>query len=338
MDKKVPTIKEIAQRLNISISTVSRALHDHPGIGQQTKKQVQQLARELNYEPRQAALFFKQRKTFTIGVVLPKLADDFFALAINGIEEVCGRHKYNVLLAQSGDDVAKERQIAETMRLHRVDGVIVSLSKETAHIDHFKKLEEHNIPVIFFDRIPNDATAHTVRCNLQKATVESVDFLAQQGHKRIAFINGPSELTASVERMNGFLKGLEKNKIGVDYDLVLSTDLRKDSIHKAMKQLLALKIRPTAVFTFNDDVSLDAIQEVKKHELMPGKDISFISYANLPVMAYLEHGPMASVEQYPYEQAKRATEILMELISRTNKNSPEKTFHKIELEGKLVAR
>ncbi|HXL58840.1 MAG TPA: LacI family DNA-binding transcriptional regulator, partial [Chitinophagaceae bacterium] len=123
MSLKQPTIKEIANRLNISVSTVSRALHDHHSIGLRTKMRVQQLAKELNYEPNQTAIFFQQRKTFTIGVILPELSEAFFSSAISGIEDAANKNKYTVLLGQSHDDEEREKQIAETMKNHRVDGL-----------------------------------------------------------------------------------------------------------------------------------------------------------------------------------------------------------------------
>ncbi|RYG46614.1 MAG: LacI family transcriptional regulator, partial [Chitinophagaceae bacterium] len=131
MSQKPATIKEIAKRLNVSVSTVSRALHNHPSIGLRTKMQVQKLAVELNYEPNQAAISFKQGKTMTIGVILPNLREEFFSTAINGIEDVAIHNQYTVLIGQSRDEVDREKQLVEAMRKHRIDGLLVSLSKNT---------------------------------------------------------------------------------------------------------------------------------------------------------------------------------------------------------------
>src|SRR6201991_2365791 len=139
-DVRLPTIKEIAKQLNVSVSTVSRALHDHPGIGLRTRMRVQKLAQELHYEPNQAAIFFKQRKTFTIGVVLPNLKEEFFSNAISGIEDVAKENKYHVFIGQSHDDVETEKQIVAAMKDQHVDGLIVSLSKHTKNYDHFLAL------------------------------------------------------------------------------------------------------------------------------------------------------------------------------------------------------
>src|SRR5436190_558301 len=134
--KKLPTIKEIARRLNVSPSTVSRALHDHPSIGLRTKTLIKDLAKELKYEPIQTAIFFKQSRTHTLGVILPYLSETFFALAVSGIEDAAFLNNYSVMVAQSHDSLEKEKQIALSFIKHRVDGVLVSVSKETKKTDH----------------------------------------------------------------------------------------------------------------------------------------------------------------------------------------------------------
>src|SRR6266542_4493806 len=206
MSLKQPTIKEIANRLNISVSTVSRALHDHHSIGLRTKMRVQQLAKELNYEPNQTAIFFQQRKTFTIGVILPELSEAFFSSAISGIEDAANKNKYTVLLGQSHDDEEREKQIAETMKNHRVDGLIISISKNTTNYD------------------PN---------------------------------------------------------------LIITSDLTKEGTYEAMRQLLSQRRKPTAIVAFNDYVALDAVEYAKNTRLKINKDITFVSYANLPISHYL---------------------------------------------------
>ena len=160
MEHKPATLKVIAQRLNVSVSTVSRALHNHPSIGLRTRTQVQKLAQELNYEPNQAAISFKRGKTMTIGVILPNLGEEFFSMAINGIEDVATKSSYTVLIGQSHDETEREKQIVDTMRRQRVDGLIVSLSKTSHSYEHFEQLKKYRIPVVFFDRVPDLESAH----------------------------------------------------------------------------------------------------------------------------------------------------------------------------------
>ncbi len=334
MDHKPTTIKEIARRLNVSVSTVSRALHNHPSIGLRTKTQVQQLARELQYEPNLAAISFKHGRTMTLGIILPNLGEEFFSMAINGIEDVATKNNYTVLIGQSHDDVEREKQIVDTMRRHRVDGLIVSLAKTTRNYDHFEQLKKYNIPVVFFDRVPSLADAYTVSCNLEKSSVTLVDWLVRQGHKKIGFIKGPDTIIHSGQRLEGYLEGLKNNKLKVENSFIVQTDLTKRKTDDAVHKLIVLKNRPTAVIAFNDYVALDAIKYCRSQGLKINKDISFVSYANLPITSYLDDPPVASVEQFPYQQAEKATEILLQLIQ--SKGADESVPKHVVMESKVM--
>ena len=315
MEQKPATIKEIAKRLNVSVSTVSRALHNHPSIGLRTKMQVQKVAQELNYEPNQAEISFKQGKSLTIGVILPNLGEEFFSIAINGIEDKATANNYTVLIGQSRDDLEREKKIVDTMRRHRVDGLLVSLSKHTETYEHFEQLKQYGIPVVFFDRVPKTDEVYSVSCDLRKSSVELVDWLVAKGHTKIAFINGPDTMQPSKDRLEGFMESLKKNKITISKDYIQQTDLSKAGTKEAMKKLLALKSRPTAIVAFNDYVALDAIKCTRAEGLKVNEDIFFVSYANLPITSYLDHPPIASVEQFPYQQAEKAMSILLQLIN-----------------------
>jgi DNA-binding LacI/PurR family transcriptional regulator len=334
MDQKPATIKEIARLLNVSVSTVSRALHNHSSIGLRTKMQVQKLAEELHYEPNQAAISFKQGKTLTIGVILPNLGEEYFSMAINGIEDVATKNNYTVLIGQSHDDVEREKLIVDAMRRHRVDGLIVSLSKNTKSYEHFEQLKNYKIPVVFFDRVPDLADAYCVSCNLENSSVGLVDWLVNKGHTQIAFIKGPDTITHSRQRLSGYYEGLKKNKLKEENAYIVQTDLSKTKTQDAIHRLLALKDRPTAVIAFNDYVALDAIKYTRNLGLKINKDIFFVSYANLPITSYMDDPPLASVEQFPYQQAEKATDILLRLI--TAKGGDENIPQKIILESKVV--
>ncbi|MBN8786945.1 MAG: LacI family DNA-binding transcriptional regulator, partial [Terrimonas sp.] len=237
----------LPRKLNISISTVSRALHDHPSIGLRTKMQVQKLAAEMNYEPNQTAIQFKQGKTFTIGLILPNLMEEYFSLAINGVEELAFKNNYNVLIGQSHDDLEREKKIVETMRKHRVDGLLVSISKQTGSIEHFEQLDKYKIPVVFFDRVPNVPDIHSVWCSLYYSTIDAVELLFKKGHQRIGFIQGPLSLNIKNERLDGYIEAHKRNKIPLQESLIATTDLSKESTTQALEKLLSLKNKPTAI-------------------------------------------------------------------------------------------
>ncbi|MFT3823246.1 MAG: LacI family DNA-binding transcriptional regulator [Chitinophagaceae bacterium] len=331
----IPTIKDIARQLNVSVSTVSRALKGHKSIGLRTQMRVKQLASELRYQPNLNAISFKQKRTFIIGVLIPSLKESFFSEAISGIEDLAQQHKYHVLIAQSHDDVDREKQVLEAMKNQRVDGVIASLSKHTTDCSHFTDLEHFNIPVVFFDRVPNRTDVNKVYFNMHSGTSEAVEFLYNQGHRRIALVNGPECMSSSIERTHAWKEVMVKKRIKIDMSLVTSTDMTQEGTFAAMETLMACKPRPTAVVAMNDYVALDIIQYARNTKLKVNKDLCVISYANLPITNYLETPPMASVEQYPYQQGAKATEIMMHLLQHHD-DMAEKACRHVLINGNLV--
>lgn len=331
-----PTIKEIAKRLKISVSTVSRALHDHPSIGLRTKMKVREIAKEINYEPNQTAIFFQQKKTFTIGVILPELSEAFFATAISGIEDAANIKKYTVLMGQSHDDTEREKRIVQTMKNHRVDGLIVSISKNTVDYEHFDALKNYDIPIVFFDRIPNLPDINYVACNMESGTILAINFLLKKRHRIIGMINGPEKLFASQERKEGYIKAMTKNRLKYDPSLIVSTDLTSEATNKAMDELLSAKRKPDAIVAFNDYVVLDAVKYALQKGLTIHKDITFVSYANLPFSRHAAFPPVASVEQFPYQQGQKATEILFELLDNKKNPNLAETLKKVLIEPELI--
>jgi DNA-binding LacI/PurR family transcriptional regulator len=314
MSEKQPTIKEIAKQLNVSVSTVSRALADNPRIGLGTRLKVQQLARALNYEPNSQAIFFKQKKTFVIGVILPFIREDFFSEAISGMEMAAMEHEYTILFGQSYDDSEREKKVVEAMKKQRVDGLIISLAKSTQKFEHLDALVKIGIPIVYFDRVPSIEGVNKVFCNLYKGTMEMVSWLYSRGYKRIAMINGPEKMPASKERMNGYIDGVSKKKLKVDMQLVERTDLSKQSTYDAVDKLLSLKNPPNAIISFNDYVHMDVVQCAEQRGIKVNKDIVFVSYANLPITSYTAHPPLVSIEQYPYGQGEKAMEMMIRIL------------------------
>ncbi|TCC94057.1 LacI family transcriptional regulator [Pedobacter frigiditerrae] len=335
MIKKPITIKEIAKKLDLSISTVSRALHGHPSISLSTQQKVKQTAQEMDYEPNQAAIFFQKGKTFTIGVILPELAEAFFSTAISAIEDIAYKKNYTILLAQSHDEEDREKQLVEKMKNNRVDGLLVSVAKRTSNFDHFEQLKKYNIPVVFFDRIPPLKNIHSVACNIETGSIEAVNYLLKRGHRSIGLINGPSTLIASGQRKEGYIKALHKNRLKFDPTLIVNCDLSETSTNEALEILLSHKRKPTAIVTFNDYVSAFAIKHAFKSGLNPDHTIEFVSYANSPVIGFMDHPPVASVEQFPTIQGQKAIDTLLDILN-TDDTEEAPAFYKIVIESQLV--
>lgn len=332
MQSKPTTIKEIAKILNLSPSSVSRGLHDHPSIGAVTREKIKQLAKSLNYEPNNAAILFQKGKTYTIGVILPKLAEHFFSTAISAIEDEALKKNYTVIFAQSHDDFDKEVRLVDKMKNQRVDGLLVSITKDTSNFDHFEKLRAFNIPVVFFDRIPPFKNVHYVACSLESATIKAVNFLLKRGHRTIGLINGPTTLFASGERKDGYMQAINFNRLKFDPSLVINCDLTEQGTYDSANQLINHKRKPTAIVAFNDYIALFLIKYLKKLNLAESIDI--VSYANLPIMDYLDYSPIASVEQNPYLQGQKAANILLDLIN--SPNSEHQAFYNTIVESDLI--
>lgn len=335
---KKTTIADIAKQLKVSKSTVSRALINHRSIGLRTRARVQQLAAELKYEPDQTAIFFKQKRTYLIGVILPYLSNEFFTELFTGIEDVVHAEKYTLLFAQSRDDVKREKELLENMKNHRVDGMLISIAKNNADYAHFEILKDKNIPVVFLDRIPQLTHMHSISSKLETGMHEAIDLLIKNGHKSIALINGPIELPASKERLTAYKTALKENKLTIQSKLIIHSDLSADDNHKCMQQLLSLDKKPSAVITFNDYVAMDVIQYAKQRHIKINKEICFVSFANEAVCNYMDNPPLASVEQFPYEQGKKAAEILLELIRKSEQENDIPSFKNIFLPSRLVIK
>jgi DNA-binding LacI/PurR family transcriptional regulator len=322
MEKHQTTIKEIAQALNVSISTVSRALQDDPRIGLRTKQKVTDLAKSMHYTPNPAALLLKKKKTSTIGVVLPYLKEEFFSMAITGIEDVISEKGYNVFVSQSRDNYERELKAVKSFINSRVDGVIVSLSVETENYDHFRELEEFGIPVVFFDRTPSNFPAHIVKCNVLEGAYKIVNYLVERGITKIAILNGSENMEVSKERYEGYASAIQSNGLYLNIEYVKYTNLTKQDTCAKTLELLTLDDRPQAILAFNDYVAMNAMQICKQKGLMPNKDIYFVSFANLPICSYMENPPIASVEQFAYTMGETAAQILIEAMSPLHVSPP----------------
>jgi LacI family repressor for deo operon, udp, cdd, tsx, nupC, and nupG len=170
------------------------------------------------------------------------------------------------------------------MKNHRVDGLLVSVGKNTSSYQHFENLKKYNIPVVYFDRIPSiSPNIHYVACNMEIGTIEAVSYLLKKGHRAIGMINGPQTMVATGERKEGYIKAMTKNRLKFDPSLIVSCDLTEEGTKKALDELLASKRKPTAIVTFNDYVALFAIKHASKLNIKINKDLEFVSYANLPL-------------------------------------------------------
>lgn len=323
--------------MKISPSTVSRALKDSPRISQKTRDAVREMADQMRYTPNQTARNLRTGKTGSIALVLPEIRENFFSEIVNGVEELAFGQNISVALYQSHDLYSRERQILSQLTQNQVDGVMLSVSKESRDFKHVQDLIDRGMPVVLFDRIPPDINTHEVGCDIEKGAFMATKWLANQGFRRIALLNGPNPLVASEDRYRGYVKALLEENLPVESALVKRVDLTSADTVEKMTQLIDSAQRPDAVLTFNDYVALDAMQACQQWGLRINEDISFVSFANLPLTAYMVNSPLASIEQHPYQIGWKAAEILLSLIG--SKGVPTAgDFQKVILEPELVIR
>ena len=309
---KPATIKDIARQLNISISTVSRAMRNAPDVNADTKQAVKTLSEELNYQPNRLAISLKQKQTHNIGVIVPNL-DYVLSTMVKGIDEVALEAGYTVMVCQSNESFGRE--IVNTKRLLEslVDGFIISVSSETKVFDHFKKIQEKRMPMVVFDRVTPFLKAPGVRIDNEDGGFQATEHLIEQGYKRIAILAGPKNLAISSQRLDGYLKALKKYKIKPDNDLIIYCDFNQQYAYNVAKDLLNMKKRPDAIFTISDRMAIGAMLAIKEKGLKMPQDIGLVGFNNEPVVNLVTPG-ISSVDQPAFELGKMAAKLFIEMI------------------------
>ncbi|HAQ19207.1 MAG TPA: LacI family transcriptional regulator [Prolixibacteraceae bacterium] len=306
------TIKDIARILGISPSTVSRALKDHPDINVGTKKAVNELAGKLKYQPNAVALSLKNSRSNTIGVIIPEIVHYFFSSVISGIEDVASRKGFTVIICQSNESYEREVANARTLLSHRVDGILVSISKETLTFGHFLDLQNSGIPLVFFDRIAPDINADQVIIDDMEASYKATRHLIETGCKRIAHFAGPQNLIIGKDRLQGYLNALTEVGIPVDNRLIVEADTFERA-RMAVIKMLDAGIIPDGIFAVNDLTAIGAMQTIQKRGYKIPAEISIVGFSD-GYLSGITDPHLSSVDQHGYEMGTTAAEILFKRI------------------------
>lgn len=306
------TIKDIARILGISPSTVSRALKDHPDINTDTKKAVNELAKKLKYQPNAVALSLKNSRSSTIGVIIPEIVHYFFSSVISGIEDVASQKGFTVIICQSNESFEREVANTNTLLSHRVDGLLVSISKETHTFDHLTNLQESGIPLVFFDRITPDINADQVIINDLEASYKATRHLIETGRKRIAHFAGPQSLIIGRDRLQGYMNALTEAGIPIDQRLIIEADTFEHA-RVAVIEMLDAGIIPDGVFAVNDLTAIGAMQTIQKKGYKIPDDIAIVGFSDGRFSGITDPN-LTSVDQHGYEMGTTAAEILFHRI------------------------
>lgn len=280
MGKRHISLKDLAEELGVSISTVSRALKNHPDISPELTTKIQQLARERNYTPNPLAMGLLRQQTKMIGVIVPDIVTHFYASIISGIEQVADEHGYYILIASSSESQKKEQDVVDNLLKTRVEGIIVCLSQETSDFSHFERLIQNEIPLVFFDRVPKTLEVPKVLVDGKEAAENVTRHFYENGSRRIAYISGPAHLNISQNRKEGYLDGLKKCGLDFDSDLLAECNLSAENAAIATRKLLELKNIPDAIFGINDTVAFAAMKEIKKRGLKIPEDIALVGFTD----------------------------------------------------------
>ena len=326
------TIKDIAKALGISASTVSRALKDHPDISRDTKDAVNDLAKRLHYKPNAVALSLKSSKTNTIGVIIPELVHYFFSSVISGIEDVAYDAGYNVMICQSNEKY--EREIINTQALlsNRVEGALISISKETSDYAHLQSIEESGIPIVFFDRVPDGFDSDSVIIDDQKAAYNAVCHLIESGCKRIAHLAAPTSLGIGKCRFEGYKEALLAHNMPYLDEYVIIAD-SFDLAAIATRKLIQLPVPPDGIFTVNDLTAVGAMKSLQKMGIAIPEKVAIMGFS-AGSYSDITTPTLSSVDQHGYEMGTRAATVLLERIE-AKRNGPGETFF---VETNLVIR
>ena len=316
LTSKHTTIIDIAQKLGISPSTVSRALHNNPDVKGETKELVKKVAEELRYIPNPIAQSLKSSKTTTIGVIVPEIKHDFFSSAISGIEEVAYKSGYTIIVCQSNESYEREVLNTHVLIRHRVAGVLVSISQNTKRGEHFQDLLRRKIPLVFFDRVCDDVKASKVVIDDYKSAYDAVTYLINKGYKKIAHFAGPKGVGVYDKRLKGYIDALREHQIPYIDGLLLYVGLDAKNGYDAMDSLLKSNLIPDAIFTVNDPVALGACKRVKEAGLKIPQDVAAIGFSN-NVLTSVVDPQLTTIDQFPFDMGKKAAEILICTIEGT---------------------
>ncbi len=331
--KKQVTIKDIARQLGLSVSTVSRALKDHPDISIKTRKAVKQLANLLGYKPNRIALNLKNSKTNTIGLIIPMIEHNFFSSIVNGIEEIAYENDYYVMMFQSNESYMREVLNTQALATNRVDGILASFSKETRDFSHFKQLIDYEIPLVFFDRAVDDLHADTVVSDDFQGAYSAVTHLIEKGCKNIALFTSPRHLNISQKRHDGYKQALEDNGLSYNPDLVYACDTFDDAI-KISKSILKKVDKPDAVFAVNDPTALGVVKVAKMLGIRVPEELKIVGYENSK-SAVMCDPELTTVDQFGFELGKQAVSLLLD---RINAKTYQYKTKNIVIKPKLIER
>lgn len=324
MSKENITIKDIARELGISPSTVSRALKDHPDISRATRDAVNELAGRWNYKPNPIALSLKSGSSKTIGVIIPDIVHYFFSTVISGIEDVLYERDYNMILCQSNELWDHEVKNVQTLLSSRVDGILASVAKSTSDFSHYRLVSEKGIPLVFFDRVPEEIDTDRVIIDDEESAYKATIHLLRTGKKRIIHLSGPTNLAIAQERQKGYIRAMKEYRLTPSQDDMIKCDTTGEA-DDIVPGLLQRNPRPDAFFVVNDLTAAQTLMIIKKAGIKIPEEIAVVGFTNSQISTLTDPG-LTSVDQKGNEMGRQSARLLIDRIEN----------HKLPFQKKVI--
>lgn len=309
------TIKDIATALGVSIATVSRALTGSYEVNEKTRELVMAKAKELHYKPNIQARNLLKRRNNMVGVVVPEFVTFFFPEIIIGIQDVLNKEGYQVLICQSNESSELERKNVEMLENSMVEGLIISVTKESKNIDLYQRLINEQMPIVFFNRVIPELNASQVIIDDQKWAFKAVEHLIKCGYKRIAHLAGNEHLSVTQRRVQGYRDALTAYNEPIYEKLIMYVGIQQDRAKIGVNYLLSLREKPDAIFAVNDPIAIGTILELRKRGIRVPEDIAVIGFSESPIGRIIE---LSSIAQPTYEIGHVAAELLLDKINNYN--------------------
>ncbi|MHC8950027.1 LacI family DNA-binding transcriptional regulator [Sphingobacterium hungaricum] len=330
------TITDLAEELNLSASTISRALANHPGISEATKRMVNEKAEKLGFTPNSIASSFRSKKTKSLGVIVPRIDIDFHSRVISGIEEFAYKTGYHVTIFQSQDSYKREKEIVKILQTKMVEGIIMCLAMETKKYDHLKKLTNSKIPLVFYDRTPDAFETNKVMINDFESAYVATEHLIQTGCKRLAHIAGNQSIGIFRSRLEGFKAALKANDLPIHEELIKETaNLRYEEGVKCANELLELDELPDGVFCANDYTAASMVQVLNKHKISIPDQVAVVGFSDYPISKIIEPN-LTTINDRAFQMGEAAAKLLIGQIEDSDSDIID--YQIITLKTELVVR
>ncbi|MFW6377867.1 MAG: LacI family DNA-binding transcriptional regulator [Bacillota bacterium] len=332
------TIKDIAKKSGVSVTTVSRVLNEKPDVNDQTRAKVLKIIEESNYRPNGMARSLVINQTYSIGLIIPDINNPYFPEVARGVEDQAQDSSYSVIFSSTDNKLEREKDVIDLMLHKRVDGLIVSLSLANRSI--LERLEAKNIPVVQLDRKIPDSIYPAVMIDNQRSAYKAVQFLIDQGYSNIAHITGDLKTVPGQEREDGYRKAILDNSLRFDEDLIIEGDFSKKSGYKAMVKMIDEGNLPEAIFAANDLMAIGVLEVCRERNIKVPEDLVIIGHDDISI-ANLVYPSLTTMAQPKYKLGKKASQLLIDLIEIKQRKGSLKAkdfFADQVLETRLIRR